>query len=142
MAEAATATTEPFTTAANVAFKDGVEKTLAAIGEVNAHSKKNLEALIASATATAKGAESLGARAAAYSKSTFDSQVSAAKALAGAKSVQEAIELQTAFAKTALETYVAEVGKMTEAFTATVKDAVSPLSARVTDVVETMQAAR
>ena len=141
MAAAATATTEPFT-AANVAFKDGVEKTLAAMGEVNTHSKKNLEAVIASATAAAKGAETIGTRAATYSKTAFDAQVTAAKALAGAKSVQEAIELQTSFAKTALEAYVAEVGKMTEAFAGSVKEAVKPLNERVTDVVTQLQSVR
>ena len=138
----ADATIEPFATAANVAFKDGVEKALAAMGEANTHSKKNLEAVIASATAAAKGAESLSQRVATYSKTAFDTQVTAAKALAGAKSVQEAMELQTTFAKTALETYVAEMGKLTEAFTASVKDTVTPLSARVTDVVEQFQAVR
>src|SRR3954470_8490027 len=88
-AEAAKSTVEQFTTASNVAFKDGVEKGLAALNELNAHSKKNLEAVVASATASAKGAEALGAQAMAFSKAVFDTQVTAAKSLAGAKSVQE-----------------------------------------------------
>src|ERR1043165_5970553 len=109
-AEAAKSTVEQFTAASNVAFKDGVEKRLAAMNELNAHSKKNLEAVVASATAATKGAEALGAQAMAFSKTVFDAQVSAARTLASAKSVQEVVELQTSFAKTALETYIAEVG--------------------------------
>jgi phasin family protein len=141
-AEAAKTTVEQFTAATNVAFKEGVEKTLAALNEANAHSKKNLEAVVASATAATKGAEALGAQAMAFSKTVFDAQVSAAKTLASAKSVQEVVELQTSFAKSALETYMAEFGKMTDTVSASVKDAIKPLNERVTETVERLQAVR
>ena len=141
-AEAAKSTFEQFTSASNVAFKEGVEKSLASLNELNADSKKNLEALVASATASAKGAEALGAQAMAFSKAVFDTNVSAAKALAGAKSVQEVVELQTAFAKTALETYMSEFGKMTETVSSSVKESMKPLNERVTAVVEKYQAVR
>jgi phasin family protein len=142
VAETAKSTVEKFTAASNTAFKDGVEKTLAAITEANTHSKKNLEAVVASVTAAAKGAESVGAQTIAFSKKTFDDQVAAAKSLAGAKSVQEVVELQTSFARTFMESYIAEVGKLTEAVSASVKDSIKPLNERVTDVVEKFQAAR
>jgi phasin family protein len=135
-------TVDQFTAASNVAFKDGVEKTLAALNDANAHSKKNLEAVVASVTAATKGAEALGAQAMAFSKTGFESQVAAAKSLASAKSVQEVVELQTAYAKTALETYMAEMGKMSEVVSASVKDSMKPLNERMTAMVERMQAAR
>jgi len=141
-AEAVKSTVEQFTSASNVAFKDGVEKTLSALNEANAASKKNLEAVVASVTAAAKGAETLGAQAMALSKKTFDDQVAAAKSLAGAKSVQEVVELQTTFAKTFLESYMAEVSKLTDTVSASVKDTMKPLNERVTDLVERLQAAR
>ena len=53
-AETVKNTVEQFTTAGNVAFKDAVEKSLASLNEVNAHSKKNLEAVIASVTASSR----------------------------------------------------------------------------------------
>src|SRR5690242_1763402 len=134
-------TVEQFTTAGNQAFKDSIEKSLAALGEANTHSKKNLEAVVASATAAAKGAEALGAQAVAYSKKAVEDQVAAAKTLSGAKSVQEVVELQTAFAKSAFETYVAELTKASETVSAVVKDAFQPLSERVTAFVEKLQAA-
>ena len=142
MAAEAAKTVEQFTAASNVAFKEGVEKSLAALNELNAQSKKNLEAVVASATAATKGAEALGAQAMAFSKAVFDGQVSAARALAGAKSVQEVVELQTAYAKSALETYMAEVGKMTETVSASVKESLKPINERVTETVERFQAAR
>ena len=141
-ADTAKNTVEQFTTASNVAFKEGVEKGLAAMNEMNSYSKKNMEAMVASATASAKGAEALGAQAMAFSKAVFDTQVSAAKSLAGAKSVQEVVELQTAFAKSALETYMAQFGAMSETVSSSVKESMKPLNERVTAVVEKFQAVR
>jgi len=135
-------TTEQFTTASNQAFKDGVEKSLAALSEANVHSKKNLEAVVASVTAATKGAEALGAQAFAYSKKATEDHVAAAKSLAGAKSVQEAVELQTAWAKSALEAYIAQLSKASEIVSASIKDSVKPLNERVTATVEKLQAAR
>jgi phasin family protein len=135
-AETVKSTVDQFTAASNTAFKDGVDKTLTALNEANAVSKKNLEAVVASVTAATKGAEALGAQAMAFSKTA------AAKSLASAKSVQEVVELQTAYAKTALETYMAEMGKMSEVVSASVKDSMKPLNERMTAMVERMQAAR
>jgi phasin family protein len=133
---------EQFAAAGNKAFKEQVEKSMAAIGELNSHSKQNLEAVVASVTAATKGAETVGARAIAYSKKSVEDQVAAAKTLAGAKSVQEVVELQTAFAKSAFEAYVAEMTKMSEAVSASMKETLSPINARVTAMVERVQAAR
>jgi phasin family protein len=135
-------TVDQFATAGNQAFKDGVEKSLTALNEVNAQGKRNLEAVAASVTAAAKGAEALGAQAVAYSKKAFEDQVTQAKALATARSVQEVVELQTAFAKTALESYIAELNRASETVSAAVKDSLRPLNERATSVVEQLQAAR
>jgi phasin family protein len=135
-------TAEQYTTAGAHAFKDNIEKSLANLNELNAHSKKNLEAMVASATAATKGAESLGAQAMAFSKATIERQVEAAKALTSARSVQEAVELQTAFAKSAIETYMAELNRATETVSATVKESLRPLNERATAMMETFQAAR
>lgn len=138
----AKSTVEQVSAATNVAFKDGVEKTLSALNDANSYSKKNLEAVVASVTAATKGAEALSAQAVAYSKKSFEDNVAAAKTLAGAKSFQEAVELQSTFAKSAMEAYMAEMGRVSEIFQASIKDAVKPLNERVTATVERLQAAR
>ena len=140
--DTAKAAVEQFTAVGNKAFKDTFEKSMSAFTELNADSKKNFEAVVASVTAATKGAESLGAHAVAFSKKAVEDQVAAAKTLAGAKSVQEVIELQTGFAKSAFETYVAEMNKMAEIVAASMKESSSPLNARVTALVERVQAAR
>ncbi|MGH7024466.1 MAG: phasin family protein [Caulobacteraceae bacterium] len=140
--ETAKSAVEQFTTAGNKAFKDSFEKSFGAFAELNAHSKKNFEAAVASMTAATKGAETLGAHAVAFSRKAVEDQVAAAKTLAGAKSVQEVIELQTSFAKSAFETYVAEMNKMAETVAASMKESAAPISERVTAFVERAQASR
>lgn len=136
------ASAEHYTAAGAQAFKDNVEKSLGQLNELNAHSKKNLEAMVASATAATKGAEALGAQAMAFSKTAMERQMEAAKALAGARSVQEAVELQTAFAKSALETYMAELNRATETVSGAVKECMRPLNERATAMMETFQSVR
>jgi phasin family protein len=133
---------EKYTAAGAQAFKEAVDKSLTALNDLNAHSKQNLEAVVASTTAATKGAETLGAQAIAYSKKAVEDGVAAARSLGGARSVQEVIELQTAYAKSALETYLAELNKASETVAASVKETLTPLNARVSAAVEKFQAAR
>ena len=141
-AETLKTTAEKFSAASNQSFKDAVEKSLTALNELNAQSKHNLEAVVASATAATKGAEALGSQAIAFSKKALEDNIAAARSLSGARSVQEAVELQTSWAKSALETYLSEVNKASETVAASVKETLTPLNARVTAAVEKFQAAR
>lgn len=128
--------------AGNQAFKDSVDKSMTALNEMNAQSKRNLEALVASVTAATRGAESLSAQAMAYAKKTLEGQVEQARALSSARSIQEVLELQTAYAKSAVEGYMAEVNRASETLSTAVKDSFRPLNERATAVVETLQSAR
>ncbi len=136
------ATAEKFTAATSQSFKDTVEKSLTAMNELNAQSKHNLEAMVASATAASKGAEALGSQVIAFAKKTMEDNVAAARSLSSARSVQEAVELQTTWAKSAMEAYLAEVTKASETVAASVKETITPINARVTAAVEKFQAAR
>ena len=138
----AKSTVEQITTASSTAIKDAVEKSISGFSEFNAQSKLNLEAVIASVTASTKGVEAISTHAMAYSKKAIEEQVAAAKTLSSAKSIQEVVELQSSFAKSAMETYMSEVTKMSEIFQASLKDSMKPINARVTAAVERLQAAR
>ena len=124
------------------AFREGVDKSVASLTELNAHGKKNLEAVVESAAAAQKGAETLSAQALSYGKTSWETGVAAAQSMAKVRSVQELIELQTGFAKSAMETYLSETTKLTETLTASVKDSFKPINERVTASVEKFQAAR
>ena len=139
---AAQSAAEPFAAAGTKALRETMEKSMLAMSEINSQSRKNLDAVVASATAAARGAETVGARALAYSKKSVEDNVAAAKSISGAKSLQEVFELQTAFAKTAFAGYVAESGAMAETFTASLKETFLPINERVTALVERVQSAR
>ena len=124
------------------AFKDGMEKSMTALNELNAQSKRNLEAVVESVTAATKGAEQLSTEAMAYTKRAVEGQVEQAKALSGARSVQEVVELQTRYAKTAMEAYIAQMNKAAEIMSGVVKESFRPLNERATALVETMQSVR
>lgn len=141
-AEKVTNQAEKIQAAGAKAFREGMDKSVASFAELNAEGKKNLDAMVASATAAQKGAETLSAASLAYGKKSWEDGVAAAQSLAAARSVQELVELQTSWAKSAAETYLSEVTKMTDVFTASVKDSFKPINERVTASVEKFQAAR
>ncbi len=141
-AETLKSTAEKYSAAGTHAFKEAFEKSLSALTDLNAQSKSNLEAMVASVTAATKGAETLGAEALAYSKKSMEDHVSAAKSLSSARSVQEAVELQTAWAKSAMESYMAQMNRASEIVAASVKETMTPINARVTAAVEKFQTAR
>ena len=141
-AETAKATAERFAETGNQAFKESVEKSLAAMADLNAHSKRNLEAVVASVTAATKGAESLGAQVTAYSKKAAEDHMAATKTLTSAKSLQEAVEFQTAYAKSFLDAYLAEMNKWSDTVSGSVKETLRPINERVSAVVEQFQTAR
>ena len=106
--------TERLSGAGNQAFKETVERSLSTLNQLNDVSKANLEAVVASIGAATRGAEAIGAQAMSFSKSSVEQGMDAARALSAVKSVQEAVELQTTFARTALETYLSEMNRCPE----------------------------
>ena len=140
--EQAANATKQTAAAGNEALKQGMDKSINAMTELNAINKANVEAMVESATVAARGAAAISTQSFAFSKSSWEKGVSAAQALAGARSIQEVIELQTSFAKTSMEAYLAEVTKLTDTMQASVKDTFKPINERVTATVERVQSVR
>ena len=124
------------------AFRDVADKSAAGLNELSAQSKQNLEAMVASAAAAQKGVETLSAQSVAFTKKSWEDGVAAAQSMSQARSIQELLELQTTWAKSATEAYLAEVTKATDVLTASVKNSFQPINERVTASVEKFQAAR
>ena len=141
MAAAKTAA-DKIANAGNEALRDAMEKSMSGLNDLTAHSRKNLEAVIASVTATAKGAETLGSEAVSFSKAAIERQTAAVQSLSGVRSVQDLIEIQSDLAKTHMEACVAQMGKTTELMSALFRDAYQPFSARMTAAVESLQSGR
>lgn len=133
---------ETFAQVGNKAMKDQFEKAAAAFGELNAFSKENVEALVEAMSKTGKSMEEINAAVMAYSKQAMEDGVAAARRLAGAKSVQEILEVQSEFAKASFDAYIGEVNKMSDLVSGAMKDAIKPINARMTAAVEMFQAQR
>ena len=82
------------------------------------------------------GYEAINADVLAYSKSTFEDSVAAAKAVLAAKTLKEVVDLQTDFAKTAFEGYLHQSSKLGELTAKITKEAFEPINARFQAAVE------
>ena len=124
------------------AFKAGFEKAVKSYDQFVGYGKETVEAYVKSAGVAGKGAETLHNEIYSYSKQSIEESIAAAKTLLGAKSVHEAFELQSDFAKAEFNAYVGEMTKLSELFVATTKEAIEPLQGRVQAWVEVVQTAR
>lgn len=141
-AEKATATAESALENGAAALKTGLEKTLKSYEAFVGYGKDTAEAAMKSATTAGKSIESINSEIYSYSKQSVEDTVAATKAVMGSKSVHEAFEFQTDFAKSAFESYVAELSKISELATAATKDSFAPFKGRVQAWLDTVQAAR
>jgi phasin family protein len=140
--DAAQETFETVTTASNEAIKEGFEKSLSAINDFSAFQKDTVDAVISSATSTSKSIEELNASTLAFAKKSMEDGVAAAKTMAGAKSVQELIEIQADYTKSSLDAYLSEVNKASDLVSAMMKDSFKPINDRMVAAVEAMQSQR
>jgi phasin family protein len=124
------------------AFKKTVDQSVAAFGEISAVSKANIEALTESATIATEAAQTLSAQAAAFAKSSIEEQIATARKLAGVRSIQEAFDIQTGYAKSAFDAYMAEANRWSEAVQASTAQAWKPINARVQATAEQFTLAR
>ena len=128
-------------TAGTEAWKDGVDKALTGYDDFADASKVNIEAVVEAMTVSQKGIEAINTEALTYSKQALEDGVAATKAAFGAKSVQELIELNSTFTKSAFDAYVGTATKIGELWTTTAKDASAPINERVNATVEAAQQA-
>ena len=111
-------------------FKTGFEKGAKFFETAGEFNKDNLEAYITSATVVGSGLQSLAQDSSDYAKKAIEDAVAVSKAIAGTKSIQEALELQTSYAKTAFAGYVSQLTQINQAFATTAKEGFAPLQAR------------
>ena len=112
------------------ALKTGFEKSAQFFETAGEFNKDNLEAYIASATVMGSGLQSVAQDSTVYAKKAIEDAVAVSKAMMGTKSIQEALELQTSYAKNAFAGYVSQLTQINQAFAATAKEGFAPLQAR------------
>ena len=140
--EKASASAENALESGTFAVKAGLEKAMKGYDAFVGYGKDTADAVTKSATIAGKGVEAINSEIYSYSKQSVEEAVAATKAVMGSKSVHEAFEFQTDFAKSAFEAYVAELSKISELATATTKDVYAPFKGRVQAWLDTVQAVR
>ncbi|MDR3533937.1 MAG: phasin family protein [Rhodopila sp.] len=116
--------------------KEGMEKAVKTAEELVAFNQGNVEAIVKSGQIWFAGVQDLSKHVAAAAQASLDESIAAFKALSGVKSLKDAIDLQTAYARSALEKGLAESGKLTDASFKLTEQALAPITARVTVAVE------
>lgn len=94
--------------------------------------KDNYEAVVRSYSEVNKGLQAVGARVTAYSKRALEDATRAFQQLLGAKSFEQAIEIQSQYAKKAYDTWIAEASTLGEMYAAVARDAYKPVEKAVT----------
>jgi phasin family protein len=110
--------------------------TFKAFEEFSKFQKDNYEAFVAASTIFAKGAENVGKAWMTLSQESMEAAAQTAKLLLGAKTLREAVDLQSDFAKANFDKFVAEGTKMSELTVKVANEAFAPLNARVNVAVE------
>jgi hypothetical protein len=89
--------------------KDGFDAAVKSFGEMN------------------KGFQAIAAEVTDYSKKAFEDSTRCFEQLIGAKSVEQAVEIQSQYAKKAYDTYIAEMSKIGEMYAGLARDAYKPV---------------
>jgi len=97
------------------------------VEEIQKFGKQQLEAATAVTTSFSKGLQEIATETTDYSKKAIAANTSVVEKLLGAKSIETAIQIQTDFAKSAYEGFVAQATKVSELYAKLAKDAFKPI---------------
>ena len=101
------------------------------VEEFQQYGKEHLETVAASATTLQHGIQAIASAYGDYTKKSFEDTKSMVEKLSGVKSLDKAIEVQTEFAKSAYETFVAESQKIAGLYSDLAKQTFKPFEGMV-----------
>ncbi|HRE21702.1 MAG TPA: phasin family protein [Rhabdaerophilum sp.] len=105
-----------------------------AFEDIQKYGKDNLDAAVKAFGAQQKGVQAIATEFADYSKKAIEAGSSTFEKLAGVKTLDKAIEIQTEYAKTAYEGFVAHATKVGELVTELAKESYKPLEGALAKV--------
>ncbi len=109
--------------------------------EANQKGKEAMDAMLKNYAGLTKSLQAIATETSDYTKKSFEEGVAHVEKLAGVKSVEEAVELQSEFVKSAFEKFVAQSTKMSEMYADLAKDAYKPYEAAAVKVKEAVEEA-
>ena len=89
-------------------------------------SKENVDSTLKSMGALSKGVQAIAVEVSDYSKKAFEDSTAALEKLFGVKSFDKAIEVQTEYAKTAYEGFIAKASRIGEMYADLAKETYKP----------------
>jgi hypothetical protein len=93
--------------------------------------KEHMDSTLKAWGQVSKGVQAIAAETADYSKKSFEEGSAALEQLLGARSFEKAVEIQTAYAKTAYEGFVAQATKLGELYADLAKESYKPFESFV-----------
>ena len=96
--------------------------------------KENIDTCVKQFSTVSKGWQTIATEVADYSKKSFEDGSAALDKLLGAKTLEKAIEVQSDYAKSAYEGFVAQATKMGELYTDLAKESYKPLEGMMAKV--------
>jgi hypothetical protein len=101
------------------------------VEEIQNYGKEQYEQAVASATTFQSGVQAIATAYGDYAKKSFEDTKSFAEKLSGVKSLDKVLEVQSDYAKTAYETFVAESQKIAGLYTDLAKQTFKPIEGLV-----------
>jgi len=97
------------------------------VEDIQQYGKEQIDTVVASATTFQNGIQAIASAYGDYTKKSFEDTKSFVEKLSGSGSLEKAIEVQTEYAKSAYETFVAESQKIAGLYTDLAKQTFKPL---------------
>jgi hypothetical protein len=114
----------------NERSKTAMEKSAKIMEEMTELTRGNVEAMVASSKAAARGVETLTQEAADFGRRQFEGASSALKGMTEIKSATDLFRMQSDFARAQFDAMVAESSKMSEAMIKLAGDVAQPIASR------------
>jgi hypothetical protein len=107
------------------------------VEDIQQYGKEHFETVVASATSLQSGFQAIASAYGDYTKKSFEDTKSFVEKLSGVKSFDKAVEIQTEFANSAFETFVAESRKIGALYSDLAKQSYKPFAGFVAKMAPT-----
>jgi hypothetical protein len=101
------------------------------VEDIQQYGKEHFETVVASATSLQNGIQAIATAYGDYTKKSFEDTKSYVEKLSGVKSLDKVLEVQTEYARSAYETFVAESQKIAGLYSDLAKQTYKPIEGMV-----------
>jgi len=109
----------------------GRDSKMVKVEDIQQYGKEHLETVVASATSMQNGFQAIASAYGDYTKKSYEDTKSFVEKLSAVKSLDKALEVQTEYARSAYETFVAESQKIAGLYTDLAKQSFKPIEGMV-----------